>query len=96
MSEKSYRPSTSQLLRTSFALDPQAAKMIQTLREQHSVNSVTEYIKGLVAIDWLQTKKTPLALTQVPMWAIGAYNLEVSQGKVQLPSIQKTKEPPQG
>lgn len=90
MNEKSYRPSTSQLLRTSFALDQQAAKMIQELKEDHSANSVTDYIKGLVAIDWLQTKKTPLAVTQVPLWAIVTYNLDVSQGKVQLPSKSTT------
>jgi hypothetical protein len=89
MSGESYRLSTSQLLRTSFALEPQAAKMIQELKEAHSANSVTDYIKGLVAIDWLQTKKTHLAVTQVPLWAIVTYNLEVSQGKVQLPSVPR-------
>ena len=94
MGEKGYRPSTSLLLRTSFALDQRTARIIQELKGAHSANSVTEYIKGLVAMDWLQTKKTPLAVTQVPLWAIVTYNLEVSQGKVQLPT--KTKEPHQG
>ena len=94
MSGESYRPSTSQLLRTSFALDPQAAKMIQELKEAHSANSVTDYIKGLVALDWLQTKKTPLAVTQVPLWAIVTYNLEVSQGEVRLPDEHKKPSKP--
>ena len=66
--------------------------MIQDLKEEHSANSVTDYIKGLVAIDWLQTKKKPLAVTQVPLWAIVTYNLDVSQGKVQLPSKPTTNE----
>lgn len=85
MSEKSYRPSTSQLLRTSFALDPKSATMIQELKKAHSANSVTDYIKGLVALDWLQTKKKVLPVAQVPLWVIVTYNLEVSQGEVRLP-----------
>ena len=63
MSEKKpYRPSTSQLLRTSFAPDQTTAKMLQELKELHGATSITDYIKGLAAIDWLQTKKTPLAV----------------------------------
>jgi hypothetical protein len=90
MAEKSYRPSTSQLLRTSFALDRRTAEMVQQLRKQHAAISVTDYIKGLIALDWLETKRTPLDVTQVPAWIIVAYKLDVTQGKVQPRSYPKT------
>jgi hypothetical protein len=86
MSDKSYRPSTSQLLRTSFALDRRTANMVQQMRKHHEAASITEYIKGLIAVDWLRTKKEPLDVTQVPAWIIVAYELDVTQGKVQPPA----------
>jgi hypothetical protein len=83
MAEKNYRPSTSELLRTSFALDRRYADMVQQLRKQHVAGSITEYIKGLIALDWLETKKEPLDITHVPTWIIKAYKLNVTDGKVQ-------------
>ena len=82
-SAKSYRPSTSELIRTSFALDRRYADMSVQLRREHSAGSQTEYIKGLIALDWLDTKQQPLDITQVPAWIIVAYKLDVTQGKVQ-------------
>jgi hypothetical protein len=86
MADKSYRPSTSQLLRTSFALDRRTANMIQQMLKHHEAATTTEYIKGLIALDWLQTKKEPLDMTLVPAWIIVAYKLDVTHGKVQPPA----------
>lgn len=86
MADKSYRPSTSQLLRTSFALDRRTANMVQQMLKHHEAANTTEYIKGLIALDWLQTKNEPLDMTQVPAWIIVAYKLDVTQGKVQPPA----------
>lgn len=88
MAEKSYRPSTSELFRTSFALDGHTRGMAEQLRKQHKAMSQTDYIKGLIALDWLGTKKEPLDVTQVPSWIIVAYKLDVTQGKVQPPPVK--------
>jgi hypothetical protein len=83
MAEKTYRPSTSKLLRTSFALDRRTANMVQELKDEHAALTVTDYMKGLIALDWLNTKKEPLELTSVPAWIVIAYKLDVIKGKVQ-------------
>lgn len=83
MAEKTYRPSTSQLLRTSFALDRRTADIVQQMRKHHEAGSITDYIKGLIVLDWLETEKKPLDVKQVPAWIIAAYKLDVTRGKVQ-------------
>jgi hypothetical protein len=80
---KSYRPSTSELLRTSFALDRRTASMVNHLKELHNAGSQTTYIKGLIALDWMETKKESLDLNRVPPWVILAYRLDVINGQVQ-------------
>lgn len=83
-SDKHYHVSTSKLLRTSFALDKRYAEMSTHLRKKHGAVSQTDYIKGLIAFDWLAAQKEPLEITQIPAWVIVAYKLEVSDGKVSL------------
>lgn len=80
--KKPYRVSTSELLRTSFALDRHYADMVNQLRRERNI-SQTDYMKGLVALDWLDTTKQPLDITKVPPWIIVAYKLDVREGKVQ-------------
>ena len=82
--EKPYRPSTSELLRTSFALDRTTAGMVNTLKKEHGAKNVTLYIRGLICLDWLE-KKGPLDINVVPPWIIVAYRLDVVAGQVQPP-----------
>lgn len=84
MVDKPYRPSTSQLLRTSFALDRGYADKVNRLRHEHGAGSITDYLKGLIALDWLRTKG-PLDLSDAPAWIVTAFRLDVTEGKIQPP-----------
>jgi hypothetical protein len=90
MAQKNYRPSTSKLIRTSFALDHRWVEMTKKLRAEHQVPSVTDYIKGLIAADWLNNGFGPLDLRDVPVWIIPAFEFEVREGKV-IPPVERSK-----
>ena len=72
----------SKLSRTSITLDKQMESLALELKKLHLAGSMSNYIKGLIALDALQTKG-PLDITAVPAWIIVAYKLDVIKGKVQ-------------
>jgi hypothetical protein len=72
----------SKLSRTSITLDKQTESLALELKKLHLAGSMSNYIKGLIALDALQTKG-PLDITAVPAWIIVAYKLDVTKGKVQ-------------
>jgi len=72
----------SKLSRTSITLDKQMESLALELKKLHLAGSMSNYIKGLIALDALQTKG-PLDITAVPAWIIVAYKLDVMKGKVQ-------------
>jgi len=72
----------SKLTRTSITLDKQMESLALELKKLHLAGSMSNYIKGLIALDALQTKG-PLDITAVPAWIIVAYKLDVMKGKVQ-------------
>jgi hypothetical protein len=72
----------SKLSRTSITLDKQMESLALELKKLHLAGSMSNYIKGLIALDALQTKG-PLEITAVPAWIIVAYKLDVIKGKVQ-------------
>jgi hypothetical protein len=72
----------SKLSRTSITLDKQMESLALELKKLHLAGSMSNYIKGLIALDGLQTKG-PLDITAVPAWIIVAYKLDVIKGKVQ-------------
>ena len=72
----------SKLSRTSITLDKQMESLALELKKLHLAGSMSNYIKGLIALDALETKG-PLDITAVPAWIIVAYKLDVIKGKVQ-------------
>ena len=81
------------LSRTSITLDKHSEDLARELKMSHLAGSMSSYVKGLIALDALQTKG-PIDLSFVPAWVIVAYRLDVVQGKVQPPAktaLSKTK-----
>jgi len=79
-----YRRSTSKLTRTSFALDSTQLSMMNSMRSYHTVKpSQSDYLRGLVALDWLLCEKQPLSVLSVPAWVIIDYHFDVVAGMVQ-------------
>ena len=76
----------SKLSRTSITLDKHSEHLARELKKSHLAGSMSSYVKGLIALDALQTKG-PLDLSFVPAWVIVAYRLDVVQGKVQPPAL---------
>jgi hypothetical protein len=74
---------SNRLTRTSFTMPKGLETLGNELRKIHLAGSMSNYIQGLIALDWLETKKQPLDLTAVPAWIIVAYKLDVVKGKVQ-------------
>jgi hypothetical protein len=74
---------TNRLTRTSFTMPKPLESFGNELRKLHLAGSMSNYIQGLIALDWLESKKQPLDLTLVPAWIIVAYKLDVVKGKVQ-------------
>jgi len=72
----------SKLSRTSITLDKQMESLALELKKLHLAGSMSNYIKGLIALDALQTKG-PQDITAVPAWIIVSYKLNVIKGKVQ-------------
>lgn len=72
----------SKLSRTSITLDQNTESLARELKKMHLAGSMSSYLKGLIALDALQSKG-PLDLTVVPAWVIVAYRLDVVKGKVQ-------------
>lgn len=72
----------SKLSRTSITLDKQMESLALELKKLHLAGSMSNYIKGLIALDALESKG-PLEITAVPAWIIVAYKLDVIKGKVQ-------------
>jgi hypothetical protein len=72
----------SKLSRTSITLDQSTESLARELKKMHLAGSMSSYIKGLIAMDALQSKG-PLDLSLVPAWLIVAYRLDVVKGKVQ-------------
>jgi hypothetical protein len=77
---------TQRLFRTSVTLDKSTVKLAMELKKHHQSKSMSDYVKGLIALDALQSKKGPLDLQAVPTWIILAYGLDVTKGMVQPPS----------
>jgi len=76
------------LTRTSITLDKHSEDLARELKKLHLAGSMSSYVKGLIALDALQTKGE-LDLSFVPAWVIVAYRLDVIQGKVQSPAAPK-------
>ena len=72
----------SKLSRTSITLDKLTESLAQELKKIHLAGSMSSYVKGLIALDALQSKG-PLDLSVVPAWVVVAYRLDVVKGKVQ-------------
>jgi hypothetical protein len=72
----------SKLSRTSITLDKHTESLAQELKKMHLAGSMSNYLKGLIALDALQSKG-PLDLGVVPAWVVVAYRLDVVKGKVQ-------------
>lgn len=56
--------------------------MAATLQKDHLAGSMSNYIKGLIALDAIHTLG-PQDITNVPPWVIVVYKLDVIAGKVQ-------------
>lgn len=76
------------LTRTSITLDKHSEDLARELKKFHLAGSMSSYVKGLIALDALQTKGE-LDLSYVPAWVIVAYRLDVIKGKVQPRAIPK-------
>ena len=76
------------LSRTSITLDSHSEALARELKKFHLAGSMSSYVKGLIALDALQTRGA-LDLSFVPAWVIVAYRLDVIQGKVQPPIMHK-------
>jgi hypothetical protein len=76
------RPFITKLVRTSITLDKSTESLAMELKRLHYAGSMSSYVKGLIALDALQTKG-PLDMSAVPAWVIVAYRLDVVGGKVQ-------------
>jgi hypothetical protein len=78
------RPFITKLIRTSITLDKSTESLAMELKKTHYAGSMSSYVKGLIALDALQTKG-PMDLSLVPAWVVVAYRLDVSNGVVQPP-----------
>jgi hypothetical protein len=78
------------LSRTSITLDSHSESLARELKKGHLAGSMSSYVKGLIALDALQTKG-PIDINYVPAWVIVAYRLDVIQGQVQPPSAPPTR-----
>ena len=83
-------PFITKSVHASITLDKGTISLALELKKLHNAGSITTYVKGLIALDALQTKG-PLDFTDVPAWLVVAYKLDVVKGKVH--SITMRSEP---
>jgi hypothetical protein len=70
------------LVRTSITLDKTMASLALEMKRVRLAGSMSNYVKGLIALDALKHKGS-LDISVVPPWVIVAYRLDVVKGKVQ-------------
>jgi hypothetical protein len=63
--------------------------MAVELQNLHGVGSLTNFLAGLICMEWLRVKGTPLTLDVAPPWILSAFGLDVIGGKVMPPKRGK-------